>query len=182
MHKLASCAALSKALTFSYMQSGKLSSVKHLIVPPTLVERTLEVLQRFGNRNLEGLVLWVGSINEDTAVVMEVHVPDQNSVSTEEGVGYFVTGETLFALNRDLSDRGLRLIAQVHSHPNEAYHSTADDEYAIVTTEGGFSFVVPDFGVAPANPRLWALYRLINGEWIELDEDEAAEIIVRGNA
>jgi hypothetical protein len=69
------------------------------------------------------------------------------------------------------------LIAQVHSHPNEAYHSEADDEYAIVTAEGGLSFVVPNFGKAPLDPTIWAIYRLTQGEWRGLNMNEAKLLI-----
>jgi len=103
-------------------------------------------------------------------------VPDQEAITGENGVGYSVSGETLFKLNRTLAETGLRLIAQVHSHPGEACHSRADDEYAIVTAEGGFSLVVPDFGKAPQDPSEWAIYRLTNGNWRELTSAEAQSI------
>jgi len=72
------------------------------------------------------------------------------------------------------------LIAQVHSHPTEAYHSEADDRFAIVTAEGGLSLVVPNFGNAPLDPRLWAIYRLTCGEWRELDAKESQTFISIG--
>jgi len=103
--------------------------------------------------------------------------PDQRAITSESGVGYFVSGETLFQLNRALADTGLRLIAQVHSHPGEAYHSEADDRYAIVTVDGGFSLVVPDFGEAPADPSSWAVYRLVEGDWQELKLVEAQDLL-----
>jgi hypothetical protein len=99
-------------------------------------------------------------------------IPQQRSVSDEDGLGYFVSGETLFELNRALSETGLRLIAQVHSHPAEAYHSAADDRYAIVTADGGFSLVVPNFGRAPSDLSSWAVYRLTRGDWQELSPQE----------
>ncbi len=119
-------------------------------------------------------MLWVGDIEPNTgkAHVVQAFVPKQKAISNEDGVGYFVNGETLFELNRDLSDTGLRLIAQVHSHPRRAYHSDADDRYAIVTAEGGLSLVVPNFGSAPAEPTSWAVYRLHGREWREMSTRE----------
>src|SRR5439155_4903701 len=102
---------------------------------------------------------------ERHAEVIHAVVPRQKPISSEDGVGYFVSGETLFELNRHLSESGLRLIAQVHSHPQEAFHSEADDRYAIVTTEGGLSLVVPNFGHASADPVSWAVYRLHGQDW-----------------
>jgi hypothetical protein len=120
----------------------------------------------------------LGEVDPSTgkAYVSQAFVPKQKSISNEDGVGYFVSGETLFQLNRDLSETGLRLIAQVHSHPREAYHSEADDRYAIVTAEGGMSLVVPNFGRAPAQPTAWAVYRLHGRAWRELSPKEVGTI------
>lgn len=135
------------------------------------IRHTLDVLRKFGRAGCEGFVLWVGVLDGSAAVVTDVVVPPQTPIRGEEGVGYFITGETLFALNRMLSDHEVQMIAQVHSHPGEAYHSAADDRYAVVSTEGGFSLVVPDFGEAAADPSAWAVFRLVRGTWTEMDPD-----------
>ena len=142
-----------------------------------MIATTLRVLQQFGGHGCEGLVLWVGEVTQAQARVTKVVVPDQRPVKSEEGVGYFVEGATLFELNRKLADTGLRLIAQVHSHPGEAYHSETDDRYAIVTANGGLSLVVPDFGRAPADPTSWAVYRLMKGSWHELDVEQTRALL-----
>lgn len=138
----------------------------------------LETMREFGSHGWEVLVLWLGEVNtkECTATVLKAFVPKQKAVSSEDGVGYFVESDTLFELNRDLSATGLRLIAQVHSHPHEAYHSEADDRYAIVTAEGGLSLVVPDFGNASTDPATWAVYRLKGRDWLEMRPDEVKEL------
>jgi hypothetical protein len=133
------------------------------------LDETIKSLQDYGKHGCEGLVLWLGSIqSDDTCRVEKVLTPPQESINSEDGVGYFVTSETLFTLNKFLSSTGLRLLAQVHSHPGRAYHSTADDRYCIVTLEGGFSIVVPDFGFGTCDFNKWATYRLINGAWKQL--------------
>jgi hypothetical protein len=159
------------------MTASRLADVRHVRVESQVVSFTLGALQKYGAKRLEGLVLWLGEIEGCTAHVLRAIVPEQMSISRESGVGYFVEGNTLFQLNRALEQSGLRLIAQVHSHPNEAYHSEADDEYAIVTAEGGLSFVVPNFGKAPLDPTIWAIYRLTQGEWRGLNMNEAKLLI-----
>ncbi len=149
-----------------------MDGVRSVTVDPAVIDATVKALQIFGKRRLEGLVLWLGNVQPGRAHVVRALVPEQNSVADEEGVGYFVSGETLFELNKALADSGLRLIAQVHSHPHDAYHSATDDRYAIVTADGGFSLVVPNFGRAPANPVNWAVYRLHDGRWQELSAQE----------
>lgn len=154
-----------------------LHGVRRVTVDRAVIRSTLRTLQEFGAHQLEGLVLWLGKVEPGRAHVVRVFTPEQHPISGEDGLGYFVDGEALFRLNRGLAASGLRLIAQVHSHPQEAYHSHADDRYAIVTAEGGLSLVVPDFGRAPADPTSWAVYRLDQGDWIELTREQARALI-----
>lgn len=160
------------------MFSNKLNPLQHVTVTRATIDKMLKTMREFGSHGWEVLVLWLGEIEPNTgkAHVIQAFVPKQKSISNENGVGYFVNGETLFQLNRDLSETGLRLIAQVHSHPQKAYHSEADDRYAIVTAEGGLSLVVPDFGSAPAEPTSWAVYRLHGRDWRELSTREVRSI------
>lgn len=154
------------------MEAARMDSVRSVTVDISVIDRTITALQIFGKRRLEGLVLWLGNVEPGRAHVLQAFIPEQRSVADEDGVGYFVSAKTLFELNRALSETGLRLIAQVHSHPGEAYHSATDDRYAIVTADGGFSLVVPNFGQAPANPVYWAVYRLTRGDWRELSAQQ----------
>src|SRR5580658_9594761 len=153
------------------MSGGQLSAIRQVGVPRKVVDDTLQTMREFGARGWEVLVLWLGEFGQrtGTADVRMAFVPNQKPITSEDGVGYFVASDTLFQLNKALSETGLRLIAQVHSHPSEAYHSEADDRYAIVTADGGFSLVVPDFGHAPPSPSAWAVYRLRGNRWLELD-------------
>lgn len=156
-----------------------LNSIRHIVVNRTTIEKMLHTMREFGSHGWEVLVLWLGEIDATVgeARVIEAFVPKQKPISSEDGIGYFVTGDTLFELNRNLAQSGLRLIAQVHSHPQEAFHSHADDRYAIVTAEGGFSLVVPNFGKASADPSSWAVYKLHGRKWRELRSREVRVLI-----
>lgn len=146
-----------------------MKSLKKYFVPYQILVETSEALRLYGKKGCEGLVLWLGYMNDDnTCRVEKILVPPQDSIKSEDGVGYFVTSETLFALNKNLSTTGLRLLAQVHSHPTWAYHSSTDDRYCIVTVEGGISIVVPNFGFGPTDLSKWATFRLKGGRWKEL--------------
>ena len=159
------------------MSAIRLDSVHNISIDPAVIATTLRVLQHFGAHGCEGLVLWIGEVTQRQAHITRALVPDQRPIKSEDGVGYFVDGAALFELNRELANTGLRLIAQVHSHPSEAYHSRADDRYAIVTADGGLSLVVPNFGRAPADPTSCAVYRLSNGSWLELPTDQARSLL-----
>ena len=150
----------------------ELARTKTLRVPAAIINETWRALRDFGGEGCEGFVLWLGRIDDGIASVAKALVPPQESVQSEEGVGYFVTSETLFDINRTLHRSGLRLIAQVHSHPTEAYHSSTDDSYAVVTAEGGFSIVVPNFADDDPSPSVCAVYHLRGGRWTELSAGE----------
>src|SRR4051812_1566977 len=84
------------------MANFGIRDITKFVVHRQIVETTLSVLQTFGNAGCEGLVLWVGSIEESIADVKKVVVPEQNPIREETGVGYFVTDDVLFSLNRML--------------------------------------------------------------------------------
>ena len=155
---------------------SRLADVQRILISKESVLQTLKALQSAGDQLCECLVLWIGQIDDSEALVFGPLVPEQRAVRSEDGVGYFVESHTLFELNKTLSESRLRLIAQVHSHPSDAYHSSTDDQYAIVTAEGGLSLVVPNFGDAPADPAEWAVYRLSSGRWRALSAREAREL------
>lgn len=164
------------------MSNAQLSVIRQIDVPIRVIDDTLKTMRQFGAKGWEALVLWLGQVDSGTgtASVSVAFVPKQRPIANEDGVGYFVASETLFQLNKALSETGLRLIAQVHSHPSEAYHSEADDRYAIVTAEGGFSLVVPDFGNAPPSPTAWAVYRLRGSQWLALNRRQTESVFVVG--
>jgi hypothetical protein len=154
-------------------------NVRLIRVERSIVGDMLNAMRVRGQQGYELLVLWLGQVDAalGEATVLRAFVPEQKPIQSEDGVGYFVSGETLFLMNRALSESGLRLIAQVHSHPREAYHSEADDRYAIVTANGGFSLVVPNFGHVDPDPALWAVYQLRDRRWLELSKASVQSLI-----
>jgi hypothetical protein len=134
-----------------------------------------------GERGFEALVLWAGRWRDGEPGIFEVELafmPRQRAVRTERGVAVIVDGDALFEMNVLLNDRGLRLVAQLHSHPDEAYHSETDDRYSVVTARAGLSLVVPDFAYGPFVLESCAIYRLeAGGEWIEVPSHEVVPLI-----
>ena len=108
-------------------------------IDESLVQQTIFTLQDGGARSCETVVLWLGTSSEIT----EVYKPEQNV-----DVDYFrIPSESMRALMAHVRQSRKRVIAQVHSHPGEAFHSEADDHWAIVRHEGALSLVVPEFAV-----------------------------------
>ena len=108
---------------------------------PTLVN-TIELLQAAGRRSEERVVLWLAEVSsQEPFSITEVYEPEQVT-----DIDYFrLPPRSLRALASHLRARRLKVVAQVHSHPKEAFHSEVDDEWAIIRQVGALSLVLPDF-------------------------------------
>jgi len=157
---------------------SKLSEIREILIPAELVERTQGHLREAGTRELEGVALWAGEVTGQVFNVSAVLVPNQQAFNGPSGLYYVVDSMALHRVNVWLFENSLQLIAQVHSHPGEAYHSPTDDSYPMVTTIGSLSIVVPDFARNPFNLSTCAAYQLSpNGKWEELDTEFLIELI-----
>lgn len=111
-------------------------------------------------------MLWTGVQDGTTFTVRNGHVPRQTSSRTKNGLLVRVEGDALHQLNIWLYEHGEVLGAQIHAHPDEAYHSDTDDTFPIVTALGGLSLVVPHFchrGLLPGS----AAFRLGPSGWTQ---------------
>jgi hypothetical protein len=158
-----------------------LASVEEFVVPLELVEQTLKPLQKAGHEGYEAFVLWGGTIDGDGKQLnfASAFFPAQTTSRGEEGLLVVVEGDALFRANQAFYERGHILAGQVHSHPTDAYHSSTDDAFPLMTLVGGLSAVVPDFGAAGrAGVGDWVWYRLVDtGEWAPLDGDTRLRLV-----
>ena len=107
------------------------------------VTTTLKTLQHAGKACRECVVLWLACMQGASLTVQQVFVPLQDAAND-----YFrIPREGVAALLRELGTTRLQVAVQVHSHPYEAFHSPADDTWAIVRHRGALSLVVPYFGL-----------------------------------
>lgn len=135
-------------------------------VPREILDATEESLRNAGADGYELFVLWSGVRRLDAFEVQAAHVPHQQSYQLPTGLCVRVGGEALHKLNAWLFDAGQLLGAQVHAHPEDAYHSETDDTFPIVTMLGGLSVVVPDFCRGDLLDGSVA-YRLVDEGWRE---------------
>jgi hypothetical protein len=113
-------------------------------IPKSLLNTSLSEIKNKALDKHEGFALWLGRRSGEAAgLVTEVFVPEYNSGA----LFYRITDIGDEQLIRHLKDKKLVVLAQIHSHPEEAFHSKTDDELATVNYIGGLSFVVPDFGL-----------------------------------
>jgi Prokaryotic homologs of the JAB domain len=157
----------------------ELAEVAELRVPSKVMIDGYEFMRSAGRMHLEGMVLWAGKQDEQVFTVTELIVPKQKGLRTADGVCAVVDADELARLNMHLYRSRLELVAQVHTHPTEAYHSSTDDKFAIATTIGCYSIVVPNFAVVNYALSECAVYRLdAAGAWLEVDESTAPNRIV----
>lgn len=149
-----------------------------LSCPAPLIDETLEALRDAGRRGKERVVFWLAPRRLiERPTIAEVYVPLQ-----EAAEDYFrIPPEGMTALMTHLRDRRLALVAQVHSHPGRAFHSHADDKWAVVRHEGGLSIVVPGFasGISAANfTAKAAVFRLSSEDrWLEVPPADSARFL-----
>jgi len=128
-----------------------------------------------GDVGHEGVVLWIGKIDGDRCLVSETFVPVQETGP----LFYRIPDEEVFRILQFVGDRGLVVPAQVHSHPQEAFHSCVDDERAFVRHENAISIVVPNFAAIPEDKFavMARFYRLhATSLWRKMDQAEIARV------
>jgi hypothetical protein len=155
-----------------------LANIERILVSRELIDHTYRILRVAGQKGCEAFVLWLGQKERDVFTVTESLAPAQTAYKTSLGVCVKVAEDELHRLNVYLHENRLQLIAQIHSHPREAYHSDTDDSYPIATTIGCVSIVIPNFASGNFLSDRVAIYRLQSDQqWIELDDSEWRELI-----
>lgn len=154
--------------------------MSNLVVPSALIASTLAALQEAGRAEHERVVLWLGRRGLDqTITVTESFVPAQMAEAD-----YFHIPRSSIVAVFDRLRNGSMIAAQVHSHPGPAFHSTADDRWAIIRHLNALSLVLPNFALNTTVESFLAdaaVFRLSDdNEWVELPVDVVPEQIVVG--
>ncbi len=149
------------------------SNINTIVLDKIHLKKAFNFLRYAGGKGVEGIALFAGYEDSSTFFIKDVIIPKQTGYILEEGLMYAVDGEELHRINVWLYENKMKLIAQIHSHPREAYHSEADNRFPIVDTYGGISIVVPDFAMGEMTIQEWAIYRLsLNKTWDKLTSHE----------
>lgn len=126
-----------------------------------LLEETFDCLRSCGAGRRECVTYWLGPRAADGEVTEVAH-PRHEATAT----AYDVDGAWLNELWLRLAREELELRAQVHTHPNSAFHSSRDNDMAAIQTVGFCSLVIPGFALGPASLDAAHLERRAeSGEW-----------------
>ena len=145
-----------------------LQGVRKFRIEASAIRETEEAICSVGQDGYESFVLWSGTRDGDTFTVATVHIPTQTSYKLNDGLCVRVDGSELHRLNVWLYEAQQVIGVQVHSHPEDAYHSETDDTYPIATLAGSLSIVLPFFGRDGWESSDIAAYRLGRDGWVEL--------------
>lgn len=139
-----------------------------VFIPEEVLSNTIDLMRSRGVLRQEIVALWVGERGLRVKRVRGVWLPGQ----TVGGIGFVVSGDELFAMNMKLYRKGWKYIAQLHTHPGEAFHSEIDNEYPIITQEGSYSIVFPNFALDSKGLEKCRVYRLQTGIWILMSKED----------
>ena len=136
------------------------------------IRETINLLRRAGRR--ECVLLWLGRRENGVQRIIHVYRPLQNS-----SIDYFeIPRRGMAALMERLRTQGLYVVSQVHTHPCEAFHSPADDKWAIVRHNGALSIVLPHFAKSTTVDNFLeqaAVYRLdASNIWNEVRSEDVS--------
>jgi hypothetical protein len=104
------------------------------------IEETENFLRQAGAQDCEGAVLWIAEREVDSFRVQRVIAPRQSASRWH----FDVPLEERMRIAMTLREKQVVLL-QVHSHPEEAFHSPRDDRKAMVDRQWALSIVVPNF-------------------------------------
>lgn len=142
-----------------------------LTIPLELWQRTLDTIRTFGEEDSEALVFWGGLVVGRDLHVTGLYRPSHRP----QGARVKLTSEETRWLLRALRRRDEKLLAQVHSHPELAFHSPGDENRAASFHRGYFSIVVPRYGAAVTDLGECAVFEFDGREFSELTEHEMRE-------
>lgn len=151
-----------------------MKSINKIILPETVVKNTIKVFRDYGNQYLEACALWVGVDSKKVFYIKEVWFPPQENSIIE----YYVSDIDVHQINVKLNKNNYSAIAQLHTHPDGAFHSCVDDEYPILALPGSLSIVIPDYANIQTKFILneMFVYRLIFNEWKLQSTEEVKEL------
>lgn len=152
-------------------------TIRQLLVQRPLLHDTLAELRSEGALKTERVALWLGRRNVTQVLVEELYVPDYEARSDFFHIG----PQAMRDLMSHLRVTGRMIAAQLHTHPEEAFHSLADDRWAIVRHVGALSIVLPEFGLrsTPENFLTTAkvFYLDSDNAWIEAAHDVVPQFL-----
>jgi len=145
--------------------------------PPRLLMTTacLYALQRSlepeNRKRHEGVAYLFGLTSDALTLAASAFRP---AARTSPG-SFEVTAQAMAACVRAAARHRLQVVAQVHTHPRQAFHSEGDVEGARIRYPGYVSIVLPDYGDRLPSLEGAAVFVFTRSSWVEL---KASDVIL----
>lgn len=151
-------------------------TLRNYVVPAHVLSETRDLLAEPGAEQMEAIVVWIGTIENDTrAQIVAAVRPGQIAYRSSTGCAVEVPQDALTELISVLPI-GHVVLARLHTHPGEAYHSEVDDRNMLIAHRGAISIVVPDFARRPLDLNACSINELHpDGRWVELSRRDVAD-------
>lgn len=142
-------------------------------VPRGLLEMTYLNLRLCGAQVEECQLFWLSHRAEPQTIRSIVH-----PIHKPMGHGFELDDQWLSRFWVGLANEGMSIRVQVHTHPNQAFHSQTDDEWPAVHSIGFLSLVIPRFAQGDASLANAYLAELReDGTWSEVSIAERLEVL-----
>lgn len=153
-----------------------LADIETYYISTAVLRETQKYIEEHGAKEQEAYVFWAGAVAGNEAYITTCVYPTANA---RHG-GVKVPLEKMTEINLELRDRDQIILAQAHSHPGRALHSSVDEEKAVSFHQGFVSVVVADFGETPVyDLRDCGVYIYDSeNEWQLLEDREIEELFV----
>jgi hypothetical protein len=131
----------------------------------SMIEETFEILRSCGSNKHECQIYWLSSW-DSPSVITEIAHP----LHTSSRAGLCIDSEWINKFWLELARRNLGVRVQIHTHPDEAYHSATDDEFPLVHSVGFLSLVIPNFAMGSVGMQDAYLTEMQpSGRWQQVD-------------
>lgn len=140
-----------------------------LLVTTDALDDLRAALVRSQQRGHEGIAYLLGRTDGAVTLAAAVFAPEARTTAGS----FHVSPRSMVSCMQAAARFELQVVAQVHTHPGQAYHSDGDVEGAKIRYPGYASLVLPEYGrhlpsLAGAAGYLW---QKTHG-WIELSDDD----------
>lgn len=146
--------------------------IPQITIASGAIEQTISRIRQRGERDAEGVMLWLGRRSAEGSAVYEAYEPFYQSKADQ----FIVPPQGMSALMDRICATGYAVVAQVHSHPEHAFHSAADEKWALVKHVGAYSIVLPWFCARTTAENFWheaAVFVMQpDGRWLQLSARE----------
>ena len=142
-----------------------------------VLEAARDYFRAEGGSQYEGFMCWSGQVDANRRATIESCIfPPSEGLERGNQFAHLDIAATANIANQ-IRERGELLLAQLHTHPGTAFHSSVDDRGSISERRGFLSIVVPHYG----RLRFFDAHRLLGcsvnehvggGRWREWSQQE----------